>query len=392
MRLKRSCAFAAAILYATSLLAAPTDYTFRNVVDTSAGVFTVFDRAGLNNNGQLVFTGTLASGVTGIFSGANPATDTFADSSPASGYRAIGGAAINDSGAIVFYALVEKDGTDLPGIFNGPSASANVVVPPGGAYVGFNEPVINNAGKIAFWGARLNGPTGVFTGPNPASDTVADSSNYPYIVDTSIAINNNGTVAFAGASTDSVAGIFTGPDPAVDNYIESSPLIGAIRNFAINDRGDVIFAAQLIDETRTVLTGPNPLTDQYPLDAYTFAGDYLALNNNGDVAFDGELPNQRLGIFTGPDPADDSIIVSGDALFGSTVERVFFHPDGFNDRGELAFTYRLADGRFGVAVASPREAPPTAIPLPSALPAAAVLIAAFGIPSTLRRLRASMPA
>ncbi len=68
-----------------------------------------------------------------------------------------------------------------------------------------------------------------------------------------------------------------------------------------------------------------------------------------------------LGIYTGADPIADEVIGLGDSLFGSTVTSLGFYKDGFNDNGDVAFGYSLANGVSGIAVAT------AAVPEPSGL-------------------------
>ena len=73
-----------------------------------------------------------------------------------------------------------------------------------------------------------------------------------------------------------------------------------------------------------------------------------SLNNSGTVAF-----AVGGGIFTGRDPLADEVISPGDTLFGSTVTQVSGSTQQINDIGQIAFSYKLADGRTGVARADP---------------------------------------
>ena len=68
------------------------------------------------------------------------------------------------------------------------------------------------------------------------------------------------------------------------------------------------------------------------------------------------------------------VIRQGDPLFGSTVTDLSFSDSGFNDSGQVAFSYQLANGFRGIAVANP-------VPEPSAV----LLLAATGGPLLLRR-------
>jgi PEP-CTERM motif len=75
-----------------------------------------------------------------------------------------------------------------------------------------------------------------------------------------------------------------------------------------------------------------------------------SINSAGTVAFFAFLDAGGSGIFTGDDPLTDTVIRTGDALFGSTVTDLSFFR-GLNDNGDITFRYHLADGRTGVAVA-----------------------------------------
>jgi hypothetical protein len=59
----------------------------------------------------------------------------------------------------------------------------------------------------------------------------------------------------------------------------------------------------------------------------------------------------------------DKVIAEGDALFGSTVI-LLGEPgnNGLNNNGQIVFTYSLANGVEGIAIATPASAPPPASP------------------------------
>ena len=69
--------------------------------------------------------------------------------------------------------------------------------------------------------------------------------------------------------------------------------------------------------------------------------------------FSASLDAGGVGLFTGPDPVADKVIAKGDPLFDSTVTFVSLSTENLNDNGEVAFSYVLADGLRGVAVAMP---------------------------------------
>jgi hypothetical protein len=385
---------AAVVLWAASLLAAPTDYTFKSVVSTRDGAFTAVSNAAINNNGKVAFNGVLTDGTTsGIYTGPNPATDTFADTQANFGaFQGFGRPAINDSGRIVFTAVTSGIET---GIYDGPSPG-NLLIP-STSYSGMKDPVMNNNGKFAFWGVHDDNVQGIFIGPDPANHAVADTSTYSFFNDlVGPRITSDGTVYFIASPPDFRTGIFTGKDTSKP-VVDTSGLIGGVRSFDINDKGDVIVAVQLDDETPALLRGKNPLTDQLSLQTFGFAGEHLAINNDGGIVFDGQDRSGNSGIFTGDDSSADRVVKVGDQLFGETLEDLFWDNLGFNDQGEIAFAYRLADDTVGIAIATPRTdgdggGGGTAIPLPPALRATCLLACAFTAHSTLRKLRASMPA
>jgi len=82
-----------------------------------------------------------------------------------------------------------------------------------------------------------------------------------------------------------------------------------------------------------------------------------SINNLGTVAFVAALDTGAIGIFTGVDPVTDKVIMSGDALDGSTLIALNFFEEGFNDSGQVVFHASFADGRQGIYRADPQAVP-----------------------------------
>jgi len=82
--------------------------------------------------------------------------------------------------------------------------------------------------------------------------------------------------------------------------------------------------------------------------------DNVCINNSGDVAFTGDTLLGE-GIFVERTGASHAVPVlqTGDPLFGSTVVGLSNGRFSLNNRGDIAFRFVLADGRSGIAVASP---------------------------------------
>jgi hypothetical protein len=193
--------------------------------------------------------------------------------------------------------------------------------------LGSSAPDINDLGEVAYF-AEYSGGTGIFRGPDPSTDTIADSGGPFAGFGLDVSINDAGTVAFVASLDVGGGGVFIGPDPATDTVADSS---GAY----------------------SVLSTPS-------------------INEAGTVAFSAELDAGGRGIFTGPDPVTDKVIAIGDPLFGSTVTSVNFLSSGLNDAGDVAFSYSLANFRHGIAIA--------VVPEPAGFAACiAAAVAVFGL-------------
>ena len=148
---------------------------------------------------------------------------------------------------------------------------------------------------------------------------------------------------------------------------------------SINDAGTVAFVASLDAGGNGVFIGANPATGTIANSGGAFAVlGTPSINGAGTVAFSASLDAGGGGIFTGPDPEEDRVIAVGDLLFGSTVAALTFRSAGLNEAGDVAFSYQLANGRRGIAVAVVPE------------PAAAAGCAAAGVALfALQALRAA---
>jgi hypothetical protein len=206
---------------------------------------------------------------------------------------------INSSGTVAF--------ATTGAVFIGSGGPLTTIANSSGAFSGFiTSPSINDSGTVAFRAFLDAGGSGVFTGNGGPVTTVANTSGPFSFFDTAVSINASGTVAFRADLDGGGKGIFLGSGGAVTTIADDS---GPFSDF----------------------TTP-------------------AINASGAIAFRGATDSGPIGIFTGDNPSTDKVIAVGDALFGSTVTTVNF-ANGLNDDGDIAFFYRLADGRFGIAVA-----------------------------------------
>jgi hypothetical protein len=186
------------------------------------------------------------------------------------------------------------------------------------------------------------------------------------------------TVAFVGryfhpeSGTESV-GVFLGSGGPLTTLIKSGDAapIGAFSEFgnpsfdgnrlAFHGRdggGSAIYKYQ--NGTLTLIAR---IGDTAPSGTFDVLSDPLVGGNT--VAFIGSFDESlKHGLFTSVGGDVTPVIKTGDSLFGSTLVQLVGSPNGLREfaldssgSGTLAFTYRLADGRFGLAIARPVPEP-----------------------------------
>jgi hypothetical protein len=351
---------AAAALLAPWLGASPAGavvYTFRNVADQTGPYANFGGPPVLNDAGDVAFVATLDDGTQGIFGGPDPGTDTIADDSGPYD-TPLDFPSIAADGTVAFRAWLDPTPEDFlggRGLFTGPDPDFDTVAddnsPPFGD---FDWPSIADDGTVAFGAILTFGSFAILTGDDPATDTVADESG-PYTEPLfAAAINAEGTVAFFAQLDAGGAGIFTGDDPLDDTVATNAGAYATFDFPAIGDDGTVVFRAELDAGGEGLFRGPDATADRIVGTGGPYAGfSGYSINAAGTVVFGAELDDGGLGIFTGPSPAADKVVAVGDPLFGSTVTFTNVLRENLNDNGEVGFLYELADGRSGVAIAAP---------------------------------------
>lgn len=205
---------------------------------------------------------------------------------------------------------------------------------------------LDDAGRVLFNAIANGGPAQqmAYLGSGGPATPVAPS-------DVGQAINNLGLVAVSANTNTQVVGIPpVGPTTLLAGLPPGYLAIGFPQ---INNAGDVL--ASLYNGSGF---------DLYHFDqgAPTFLAHQVGLaydiNNAGGIAFAATLGGVS-GIYTGTNPLTDRVIGIGDPLFGSTLTQISFGSDGLNDLGQVGFYYKLANGRSGVALATPVPEPAT---------------------------------
>ena len=190
------------------------------IADTSS-LFSNFDvDPRVNAAGQVVFTGDLTAGGSGVFTGNGGSLTQIADTLGT--FRDFAGLpSINDHGDVVFGADL-KSGQE--GIFLSRAGQIQTVVDSSGAFdpgIAFGFATLNNRGQIAFSAALKTGnhPFGLFVGPDPVADRVllvGDALDGSTVTNVSVFgdyFNNVGQLAFTATLKDGRTEIFRA-DPA----------------------------------------------------------------------------------------------------------------------------------------------------------------------------------
>jgi len=358
----------AAALSLLALSAAPAAaLEFTNIVDTSGGLIT-FGHPSLDNNGVVTFTSAYDVFTSGVFAGSGGPVATLYDTTTP-GYFAFSAAPMaNDHGDLVFLVM-HPDFSQS--IFLGDGSGGPVTFITGdstNAYTGFGDPVINNAGTIAFQASTTSGTTGIYAHASGSTSTVVDNTgafdNFSFYY----SINAAGTVAFQAGLDGGGQGIYAAGGGSVTTIAQTGGQFSFFFDSAsINDHGQVVFGAALTGGGEGIFLGDGDqvITIADSSGPFVAFGFGAGINNNGTVAFMGQLEDTRYGIFTGGDPETDAVILTGDILFGSEVVDIRFYMNGLNDLDQIAFGYTLANGLSGIAVVT--------VPAPATLPTLAVL-------------------
>jgi hypothetical protein len=269
---------------------------------------------------------------------------------------------INSAGRVGFTAGVTSGNNSIIDsiIATGDGGALNLIVSAnaaglvGGQFLPISA--INERGDVVFVAFRKGfGSQAIFTGRGgpltPIVDT-ATASNFGFLGNADI--NASGKVAFHGFPADGSEGIFL-QDTVVHDVVDTNnPSLTGFLDPVINNNGTVGGAAFLSAGGMAVFTAnARGITARTNSSSFSSV-DNVSINDLDDVAFFATDTVGRDGIFierTGSaNPV--SVIETGDPLFGSTVVALSTGRFSLNDSGWITFRYELADGRFGIAVAS----------------------------------------
>lgn len=351
---------------AAQAVADPVPYTFIKIADSAGPLASFTGYPDVNDAGVVVFRATLDAGGQIIATGTGGALTTVIQSGggPIS-FSALGGApVINSSGAVGFWAETSPGVRGIYRIDNPGGVGPIVIVAddPSTEMYDFKDRIsINDSGNIAFAGA-LDSAWGW---------AVADASGVlydffdGYTGAEAPCISNDGMTLFVASKVSGGFGFFAGDGSAepIPVALNQAPFLSFSFPGALNDAHQVAFKATLTNGTqqiiRTAVQGGEPVTIATNDPPFTSIGSNgVGMNNAGTVAFVASylMGGTGTGIFTGGDFDDDVVVKKNMQLFGSTLIGVGFST-GINNHGDIAFTYTLANGETGVALAMAPDAP-----------------------------------
>lgn len=168
------------------------------------------------------------------------------------------------------------------------------------------------------------------------------------------AISHQGTIAYEWrgptgplGSTDSLYTLHNGVTTLVTSTQAAS--LTFFNTIAVNDAGTVVAS-----------TGPTlEMGNSMSFGAISTASlsissiGNVAINDANAIAFKALLSSGGPAIYTHTDAGFTKVIAFGDAFDGSTVTGLAMSRDAINDRGEVTFWAKLANGEQGIFVASP---------------------------------------
>ena len=353
MKMSRAVAlFVPALAWTLPAVSEAADFQITKIADTN-GVLDTIQRPAINDRGTVVFAAR-RDPQPGVFSAMeafvarNGSLTSVHTTDPWNAI--IFNSEINDSDLIV---LTEEVGlTDQ--IFRGtPETGLSLFVDNSSAYKSIAVgSVLGDNGTTLFSAQLPSGEWGVFRGPDPVADRVL-MHNGEYGQLGPMRVRDDGTVLFSGITPARGTVVYANTDPVTEVF--SFP--GLSGSFQFNERGQILVNRFLPPEqpggqsVRGLFTGTDSVADRL-VDTTGPFSDILGsgLSNAGMIAFYALLDEGGSGIFTGPDVLADKVIATGDPLFGSTVTNVQYDGE-LTDSGRIVFTYTLASGEQGVAVA-----------------------------------------
>jgi uncharacterized protein (TIGR03437 family) len=347
-----------------------TDYTFTKITDdapgSTLGLATFRGPFMINSSGAVAFAAAPESTrESGIYIGSGNALTTVYVGGALGTPLVSAATGFNDSGTVAFVSGAK--------IYTVAAGGTPFLVASGASAL---LPGIDNAGTVVYGVLNsIMARTGSADAQTLLSDTDLPRANAQSAPGLSgMSINNSGTVAFyasgVASGTGCNCGIYTKGSGAP---VSVAPVQENLTNAPeINDKGAVVFAGMYQGVKGVFIASGGQIGTAIDLGtqvvSFADGSGYVNVNSNGEIAYYAKFNISPFveGIFTGPDKVADKVIATGDPLFGSVVSEVtapqYTTGRFLNDKGQVAFAYKLSNGLAGVAVATPQA---SQAPLPT---------------------------
>ncbi len=340
-------------------------YTFVKVADTSGPFSTFATDPSINDSGTVAFHALDQARKSGIYTWKN-GTVTTVSSHPVASFAEYDFAPrITRDGAVLYFygslsdssLRITKDGKT--------TVIADASVQFASSLGDFLS--VNNAGRAAFAAILKTSDIGVFTGVGGAAETVALRADLLGNQPQGLSINDAGDV---GVVTVSNAFLFSGGRRKILG--DSSSGQAVYSGISLNNSGQVAYTAtSLINGRQSLFLQTGDKNENLlPPDPTSFLGfiqlGHPTINDAGLLAFAGStvtVTGVSTGLFVWDHGTVRKVILANEPLFGGIVDQVAQLGPKLSDRylnnsGQIVFTYRLRDGKMGVAVATPELGPP----------------------------------
>jgi hypothetical protein len=359
--------------------------------DPTAGNFNFVSTPFITTRGDVIFNAG-----TGIFLNDGKRTVPLVqngDAAPGGGTLSPSRYAANAQGLIGFGAAI-TDGLNTEGIFRNDGTGTIAIAldgmpaPSGGSFLFFSSPVIDEAGRLAFFAGATGGSAdfGIYRAdgeniatifaanqPAPGGGTFVDFgepliNKHGQVLSLASIDNEAGPFGLMlGDGTDSVAIALSGhAAPKGGNYATNVAL--QFLSPVLNDRGGVAFAAFLSGGTsgRGIFRGDGVTTTTIALEGTPAAGTTgtfasfgkINLGNDGRVTFIGTLTpgvggvdlTNNIGIWVGTSENDLRLVArSGQVIGGKTLTRPLnLGPVQINSDRPLVWIGRFADNSIAI--------------------------------------------
>jgi hypothetical protein len=333
------------------------DFEFINAADTTSQRFTGFgSMPAINDAGAVAFKASGPSfpkggvflrdgnGITTIASSADGIPRFFGES-----------LAIAPSGAVAFSAT---NGT----IATGRGGTTQTIVNAqqqgiiGGQFLAVGG--MTNSRTVVFSAIRQGfASQAIFAGDGGPLATLVDTKTSAFTRLGNVDINASGTIVFRAFLADGTEGLFSGVNGATAVTAGRFPSFTEFLDPVINDAGAVGSAALLGGSAQVFTSKGGQITPRNPASPLFSFADNVSINNAEHVAFSADSATGETTIYieTTRGASPIPVVAPGDFLFGSTVTLLALGTHSLNDDDQIAFQYILADGRSGIAIASPKR-------------------------------------